>query len=151
CDFWRNHYNSPICCLLFIPQRSTRSNKIIIYCYILSSLFCVIAALIMMSKYNSAKASYAGSFLLVTILASVLGGINPDGGFGKTIGILLALILLQAMESGFNMIGISNFLTMALWGMTLILFIFLKNQDDKFTRYWARIGLSKKGRHSSRQ
>lgn len=127
------------------------TNKIIIYCYILSSLFCVIAALIMMSKYNSAKASYAGSFLLVTILASVLGGINPDGGFGKTIGILLALILLQAMESGFNMIGISNFLTMALWGMTLILFIFLKNQDDKFTRYWARIGLSKKGRRSSRQ
>ncbi|WP_283558160.1 LicD family protein [Providencia rettgeri] len=25
-DFWRNHYNSPICCLLFIPKRSTRSS-----------------------------------------------------------------------------------------------------------------------------
>lgn len=120
------------------------TNKVLIYCYILSSLFCVVAGLIMMSKYNSAKASYGGSFLLVTILASVLGGINPDGGFGKTIGILLALILLQAMGSGFNMIGISNFLTMALWGMTLIIFIFLKNQDDKFSRYWARIGLVRK-------
>ncbi|CAE6940780.1 hypothetical protein [Vibrio sp. B1FLJ16] len=93
----------------------------------------------MMSKYNSAKSSYGESFLLVTILASVLGGLNPDGGFGKTLGIVLALVLLQAMESGFNMIGISNFLTMAVWGGTLILFIFLRNQDDNISHYFSRL------------
>ena len=31
--------------------------------------------------------SYGESYLLVTILASVLGGINPDGGFGRIIGL----------------------------------------------------------------
>lgn len=113
------------------------TNKILVLTYILSSLLCVFAAIIMMSKFNSAKSSYGESFLLVTILASVLGGLNPDGGFGKTIGIVLALVLLQAMESGFNMIGISNFLTMALWGGTLILFIYLRNQDDRISRYFA--------------
>jgi len=115
------------------------TNKILVLTYVLSSLLCVFAAVIMMSKYNSAKSSYGESFLLVTILASVLGGLNPDGGFGKTIGIVLALVLLQAMESGFNMIGISNFLTMALWGGTLILFIFLRNQDDRITRYFSQL------------
>ncbi|MDC0609622.1 ABC transporter permease [Vibrio sp.] len=112
------------------------TNKILLLTYVLSSLLCVFAALIMMSKFNSAKSSYGESFLLVTILASVLGGLNPDGGFGKTIGIVLALILLQAMESGFNMIGINNFLTMALWGGTLLLFIYLRNQDEKLSRYF---------------
>lgn len=115
------------------------TNKILILTYVLSSILCVFAAVIMMSKFNSAKSSYGESFLLVTILASVLGGLNPDGGFGKTIGIVLALVLLQAMESGFNMIGISNFLTMALWGGTLILFIFLRNQDDKISRYFSHM------------
>lgn len=107
------------------------TNKVLIVTYIISSILCVFAALIMMSKYNSAKSSYGESFLLITILASVLGGINPDGGFGKTIGIVLALVLLQAMESGFNMIGINSFLTMAFWGAMLITFIFIVNQDDK--------------------
>jgi len=115
------------------------TNKVLILTYVLSSLLCVLAALIMMSKFNSAKSSYGESFLLVTILASVLGGLNPDGGFGKTIGILLALVLLQAMESGFNMIGISNFLTMAVWGGTLVLFIFLRNQDDRISHYFAHL------------
>lgn len=115
------------------------TNKILVMTYVISSLLCVLAALIMMSKYNSAKSSYGESFLLVTILASVLGGLNPDGGFGKTMGIVLALVLLQAMESGFNMIGISNFLTMAVWGATLVLFIFLRNQDDKISRYFSHL------------
>ncbi len=123
------------------------TNKVLVMTYVISSVLCVMAALIMMSKYNSAKSSYGESFLLVTILASVLGGLNPDGGFGKTLGIVLALFLLQAMESGFNMIGISNFLTMAVWGATLILFIFLRNQDDNISRYFS--GLMNKSDNSS--
>ncbi len=41
----------------------------------------------MMSKLNSAKASYGDSYLLISILAAVLGGINPDGGKGKLLGL----------------------------------------------------------------
>ncbi|VTO29770.1 ribose/xylose/arabinose/galactoside ABC transporter permease 1 [Klebsiella pneumoniae] len=41
-----------------------------------------VAAFLMMSKLNSAKASYGESYLLVSILAAVLGGVNPDGGSG---------------------------------------------------------------------
>lgn len=115
------------------------TNRILILTYILSSFLCVLAALIMMSKFNSAKSSYGESFLLVTILASVLGGLNPDGGFGKIIGVVIALLLLQAMESGFNMIGINSFLTMAFWGGTLITFIYLRNQDEKISRYLKKL------------
>lgn len=102
------------------------TQKVLIWVYIISSVLCVFAALLMMSKLNSAKASYGDSYLLISILAAVLGGINPDGGKGKLIGIMLALVLLQIIESGLNMLGISSYITMILWGSLLLLFIFLQ-------------------------
>ncbi|MEX9771537.1 ABC transporter permease [Morganella morganii] len=94
--------------------------------YVISSVLCWVAAIIMMAKFNSAKAGYGESYLLIAILASVLGGVNPDGGFGRIIGIVLALFVLQMLESGLNLLGVSSYLIMALWGGILILFIALQ-------------------------
>lgn len=74
----------------------------LIWVYVISALLCAVAAFLMMSKLNSAKASYGESYLLVSILAAVLGGVNPDGGSGRIVGMVLALFLLQIIESGFN-------------------------------------------------
>lgn len=112
------------------------TRKTLIWVYILSSVLCVIAGLLMMSKLNSAKASYGESYLLVSILAAVLGGINPDGGFGKVFGMVMALILLQMLESGLNILGVSSYITMALWGGLLLAFIFLKGVN--VTRLFGR-------------
>lgn len=102
------------------------TQKSLMWVYVVSSILCWVAAFIMMAKFNSAKAGYGESYLLVAILASVLGGINPDGGFGRIIGVCLALIVLQTLESGLNLLGVSSYLTMALWGGILILFIALQ-------------------------
>lgn len=102
------------------------TRRTLIWVYVISSLLCAVAALLMMSKLNSAKASYGESLLLITILATVLGGVNPDGGFGKIFGIVLALFLLQMLESGLNIMGVSSYITMALWGSLLLAFIFVK-------------------------
>ncbi|OOF42109.1 sugar ABC transporter permease [Rodentibacter rarus] len=102
------------------------TQKIIMIVYVISAVLCIFAAVLMMSKLNSAKASYGDSYLLISILASVLGGVNPDGGKGKLVGILIALVLLQVIESGLNMLGVSSYITMILWGALLILFIFLQ-------------------------
>ncbi|EIC84333.1 ABC transporter permease [Serratia sp. M24T3] len=106
------------------------THRVTLVVYVLSALFGWAAALLMMSKFNSAKAGYGDSYLLVTILASVLGGINPDGGFGRVIGLVLALVVLQMLESGLNLMGVSSYLTMALWGGVLILFIALQNRKS---------------------
>ena len=44
----------------------------------------------MLARFNSASAGYAQSYLLITILAAVLGGIDPFGGFGRIAGLMLA-------------------------------------------------------------
>jgi ribose/xylose/arabinose/galactoside ABC-type transport system permease subunit len=86
----------------------------------ISSLLAAIAGVVMMSRFNSANASYGESYLLVTILAAVLGGVSPSGGFGKMGGLVLALVILQLISTCFNLLDFSQFLTLAIWGGILI-------------------------------
>jgi simple sugar transport system permease protein len=96
------------------------TRKVVLKIYVLSSLLAVAAALVMMARFNSANASYGESYLLVTILAAVLGGVDPLGGFGKVGGLMMALILLQVISSAFNLLNFSPFLTVAIWGALII-------------------------------
>ena len=88
--------------------------------YTISTLLCWIAAILMMARFNSASAGYAQSYLLVTVLAAILGGIDPSGGFGKVSGLFIALIVLQVISSGLNLLGVDPQLTQAMWGGTMI-------------------------------
>jgi simple sugar transport system permease protein len=105
--------------------------------YVVSSLLCWVAALLMMARFNSASAGYAESYLLVTILAAVLGGVDPFGGFGRVLGLFLSLVLLQVISTGFNLLGFSPYLTAAIWGATMILAIVIAMVRDRWlTRLW---------------
>jgi len=88
--------------------------------YLISSLLAWIAAIVLMGWLNSARADYSESYLLITILAAVLGGIDPFGGAGKVIGLMLALAILQFISSAFNLLSFSPFLTLARWGCLLV-------------------------------
>lgn len=102
---------------------NTRFTQLMVY--VTSSVLCSFAGLIMLAKFNSAKAGYGESYLLTTILVAVLGGINPDGGFGRIFPLVLSLIVLQMLESGFNLLGVSPYLTSAIWGLVLVGYIAL--------------------------
>ncbi len=104
--------------------------------YVLSSLLCWVAALLMMARFNSASAGYAESYLLVTILAAVLGGVDPFGGFGRVLGLSLSLILLQLISTGFNLLGFSPYLTAAIWGITMILAIVITVARNQWIPGW---------------
>jgi simple sugar transport system permease protein/ribose transport system permease protein len=67
-------------------------------------------------RINSANAAYGESCLLVTILACVLGGVSPMGGFGKVSG----LVILQLISTACILLNLSQFLTLSLWGGILI-------------------------------
>lgn len=95
--------------------------------YLISSLYSGIAALIMIARFNSAKADYGESYLLLTVLASVLGGTSAAGGFGRVSGLVAALIILQLVASGLNLLRVSAFLTIAMWGAILILVMVANN------------------------
>jgi simple sugar transport system permease protein len=106
------------------------TKRVHVWVYVSSSLLCWLAAIIMMGRFNSAGADIAQSYLLITILAAILGGINPYGGFGRISGLVVSLAILQTISSGFNLLGFSQHLTLALWGLTLLAVMAAKRIAD---------------------
>lgn len=100
--------------------------------YLISGLYSGIAAIIMISRFNSAKADYGESYLLLTVLAAVLGGTSAAGGFGKVSDLVIGLIILQIVSSGLNLLRVSNFLTLALWGIILILVMIVNHLTRQY-------------------
>jgi simple sugar transport system permease protein len=96
------------------------TRRVLIKVYILSALLSSVAGMLMMARFNSANASYGESYLLITILAAVLGGVDPAGGFGRVSGLVLALVILQLVSTAANLLNISQFLGLALWGVILL-------------------------------
>lgn len=89
--------------------------------YIYSSLMAAVASIIMISRYNSAKASLGQSYLLESIAAAVLGGTRITGGEGSVFGTLIAIGIIQIISSGLNMLNFNRFITNAIMGSILIL------------------------------
>lgn len=108
--------------------------RALVWVYLLSSLLCWMAAVVMMARFNAAGADIAQSYLLITVLAAILGGIDPYGGFGRIAGLFVALVILQVIASGFNIIGISPHLALAAWGGILLLIVAIKLAKFDFRR-----------------
>lgn len=96
-------------------------NRMLLKVYLSAGMFSSVAGLIIMSRANSAKADYGSSYLLLAVLIAVLGGVNPYGGYGRVIGVVLAVLSMQFLSSGLNMLQVSNFARELIWGVLLIL------------------------------
>jgi simple sugar transport system permease protein len=94
--------------------------RMLIRVYTVSGVLAAISGLVVMSRANSAKADYGSSYLLLAVLIAVLGGVNPYGGYGRVIGVVLAVLSMQFLSSGLNMLGVSNFARELIWGALLL-------------------------------
>ncbi len=96
------------------------TRRILVLVYTLSGLMCAVAGVIMLARFNSVRVGHGESYLLITVLAAFLGGINPFGGFGRVLPVFVALIVLQLLSSGLNLMGANQHLATALWGVLMI-------------------------------
>lgn len=96
------------------------TRKILVLVYTLSGIMCAVASIIMLARFNSVRVGHGESYLLITVLAAFLGGVNPFGGFGRVLPVFVALIVLQLLSSGLNLMGANQHLATALWGVLMI-------------------------------
>jgi simple sugar transport system permease protein len=102
--------------------------RLVMATYMTSGLLAAVAGVIIMARVNSIRADFGASYLLLTILVAVLGGVNPYGGYGKVLGVVLAVVSLQFISSGLNMLRFSNFTREFVWGALLLLVMALSSQ-----------------------
>jgi simple sugar transport system permease protein len=114
------------------------TRKTLFKSYLLTGLLSGIAGVVMIARTNSAKADYGESYVLQAVLVSVLGGVNPAGGFGTVLGVTIAVLSLQFLSSGFNMLRFSNFAKEFTWGVFLLAIMTLNHvQNRRKTRHRA--------------
>lgn len=97
------------------------TGAVILRVYALSGLLSAFSGLVMAGRFNSARAGYGESYLLVAILAAVMGGIHPDGGRGKFTFLIVSVVVLQVAASSLNILSIDTHITTIVWGLLLLL------------------------------
>lgn len=106
--------------------------RVIMRTYVASAVFAICASIVMMGRFNSTGADYAGSYLLVTVLACVLGGVDPAGGFGMVPGVMLAIAVLGVIGTGLNLVWSNPNLGLVVWGVILILYMGIRLVITKY-------------------
>ncbi len=76
--------------------------------FVIAGIFSALAAIFYLGNFDTAQANMAADQLLPAITAVILGGVSAYGGTGTIPGVVLALILLQVLETGLGVAGLSG-------------------------------------------
>lgn len=103
------------------------NRQILMRSYMISGMLAATAGIVILGRTNGANVDFGGSYILLSILIAVLGGVDPYGGSGTVIGVMLALVALQFLSTGFNMLLFrssgANFFKEFSWGALLIIIL----------------------------
>ena len=70
--------------------------------------------------------------VLRCLIVAILGGINPSGGFGKITGVVMAVLTIQFLSSGFGILRVDSYFQTFVWGAVLVGDMILNHYCDKF-------------------
>jgi len=104
-----------------------RLDRIKFLVYLISGLLSGLAAVLWVSRFESAQTNSALGFELQTVTAAVVGGVSTSGGVGSVPGVLLGALLLGIIQNSLNLIRISAFWQLAAQGL-LILFAVISDK-----------------------
>jgi len=97
-----------------------RSQRIIFLVYLISGVLSGLAAVLWVSRFESAQTNTALGFELQTVAASVVGGVSISGGMGTIPGVLLGALLLGIIQNSLTLIRISPFWQLAAQGLLIL-------------------------------
>lgn len=103
------------------------TRRMLVLIYTLSGTVCAVAGIVMLARFNSVRVGHGEAYVLITVLACFLGGVDPFGGFGRVVPLAIALVILQVIASGLNQVGANQHLATALWGGFLLLVMVVRS------------------------
>lgn len=98
-----------------------RKQRITFLVYALSGLLSGLAAVLWVSRFESAQTNTAIGFELQTVAASVVGGVSISGGVGTVSGVLLGALLLGIIQNSLTLVRISPFWQLAAQGLLILI------------------------------
>ena len=98
-----------------------RPQRIKFIVYVVSGLISGLAAVLWISRFESAQTNTALGFELNTVTAAVIGGVSTSGGVGSIPGVLLGALLLGIIQNSLTLVRISPFWQLAAQGLLIII------------------------------
>lgn len=113
--------------------------------YLLSGLLAGLAGILIAAKSASASPDYGGSYVLLAIVIAVLGGTDPAGGKGSVVGVALAALALQMLESGFNILRINPLIYQIVQGAVLLVVMILELRRGRLSLLFGGMSAGRRG------
>jgi len=95
--------------------------KITAFVFMVMGILCGVAAVITTARLNAGANSMGTLAELNVIAAAVIGGTSLAGGQGTIIGAILGAVIMQSLDSGMVLLGISSAMRQVVIGTVLIL------------------------------
>ncbi len=89
--------------------------------FMVMGLLCSVAAVITTARLNAGANSMGSLAELNVIAAAVIGGTSLAGGQGTIAGAILGAVIMQSLDSGMVLLGISSAMRQVVIGAVLIL------------------------------
>lgn len=97
------------------------TDRVKLFVYSMSGLMSTLAALILVSRLNSAQPTLGTGYELDAIAATAIGGTSMTGGRGKISGTLLGILIIAVLSNGMNILGISSYYQDVVKGIVILL------------------------------
>lgn len=76
--------------------------SLLVRVYWLAGILGAVAGIVFLGRANSAKPDYGTTFVLLSVLICILGGVSFNGGAGSIGGVVLAILSVQFLRTGLN-------------------------------------------------
>lgn len=100
-------------------------SRAIVMIYAISGLLSAIGAVVLVSRVTLADPTMGTPYMTQAILAVVVGGTALAGGRGSVLWTVVGVFLLVLLNNCLNLLGISSYVQFMIWGVILIVVIWL--------------------------
>ena len=104
--------------------------RIKIFAYAITGLFCALAGAILTSRLNSAQPTAGTGYELDAIAAVVLGGTSLSGGKGRIVGTLIGVLIIGTLNNGLNILNVSSFYQQVVKGIVILLAVLMDRKKS---------------------
>lgn len=99
--------------------------KMTMLIFVVMGVLCGIAAVITTARLNAGANSMGTLAELSVIAAAVIGGTSLAGGVGSIAGAILGAVIMQSLENGMVLMGVSSAMRQVIIGLVLLLAVWV--------------------------
>ena len=108
--------------------------RVTMFIFMVMGILCGIAAVITTARLNAGANSMGTMAELNVIAAAVIGGTSLAGGVGTIAGAILGAVIMQSLESGMVLMGVTSAMRQVVIGLVLVLAVWFDVMYNKNKR-----------------